>query len=130
MRNGHQFNWLFILLLAVPFSVAAQSAATVRTVSVRAGPDRIFPLVASLPPRSNVHIVGCTEGRHWCDIVAGRTHGWVGATDLSGAIRSVPVVNFSIGPYWDANYRTRPWYSSKADWANWGTPSFRPPPPR
>lgn len=130
MRYGHQAKWLFILLLAVPFAVVAQSATTVRPVSIRAGPDKVFPLVASLPPRSDVHVVGCIEGRSWCDIVAGRTRGWVDGADLSGAIRSVPVVNFSIGPYWDAHYRTRPWYPSKADWANWGTPSFRPPPSR
>jgi uncharacterized protein YraI len=132
MRGRCQFKWLVMLLLAVPFAAVAQNARTLRPVNVRAGPDQVFPLVTSLSPRTEVYVVGCTEGWHWCDIVAGRTHGWVSATNLSGPIRNprIPFVKFSIGPYWDANYRGRPWYSSRADWANWGTPSFRPPPLR
>jgi uncharacterized protein YraI len=132
MRGGWLLKWLLILLLAVPVGALAQHTLTLRPVNVRAGPDHVFPLVTSLPPSTPVHVVGCTEGWRWCDIVSGRTHGWVDATNLSGMVRNprVPFVKFSIGPYWDAHYRNRPWYSSQADWANWGTPSFQPPPSR
>jgi len=132
MRGGFLFKWLVMLLLAVPLGALAQLAQTLRPVNVRAGPAHVFPLVTALSPRTDVHVVGCTEGWRWCDIVVGRTHGWVDGSDLSGAFRTprVPFVKFSLGPYWDAHYRSRPWYSSQADWADWDTPSFRPPPSR
>ena len=130
MRNGFLRMCLLIVLLVAPVAAFAQRALTLRAVNVRAGPDRIFPLVTWLPARTDVHVVGCTEGWRWCDIAAGRTRGWVDANYLSGTFRNprVPIVTFSVGPYWEAHYRGRPWFSSQADWADWGTPSFRPPP--
>jgi uncharacterized protein YraI len=130
VRRGLPREWVVILLLAVPVSVFAQSAQTFRAVNVRAGPDHVFPLVTWLPQRADVQVAGCTEGWRWCDIVSGRIHGWVDGASLSGAFRNarIPIVKFSVESYWDANYRNRPWYASRAEWAKWGTPSFHPPP--
>ena len=131
MRRGYVRKCLLVLLLAVPVVAFAQRVQTLRAVNVRAGPDRIFPLVTFLTARTEVHVIGCTEGWRWCDIVSGRVRGWVDGTYLSGPFRNprVPFITFSVGPYWDAHYIGRPWYASKDHWSNWGTPSFQPPPP-
>jgi uncharacterized protein YraI len=120
-----------LLLLTVPLAVFAQTVLTLRTVNVRAGPDPVFPVVTWLHQSSDVHVVGCTEGWRWCDIIAGRTRGWVDASYLSGAFRNprVPFVKFSVDSYWDEHYRNRPLYSSQSSWRDWASPSFRPPPP-
>ncbi len=119
-----------LLLLALPAVALAQPALTLRTVNVRAGPDPAFPVVTWLHRGQDVHVVACTEGWRWCDIVAGRTRGWVDANYLSGSFRNprVPIVKFSVDTYWDEHYRNRSWYSTQSSWRDWGSPSFRPPP--
>jgi uncharacterized protein YraI len=121
---------LTALLLLLPLAALAQSANTTRqAVNVRAGPDRAFPVVNWLPARTSVRVFGCTSGRRWCDISAGRTRGWVDARYLSNSVRHAPIVNFSVASYWDRHYRGRPWDSNRNQWSNWGSPSFRPPQP-
>ena len=74
---------------------------------------------------------------------AGPNRGWVYAQFLSypyqnqpvpiisgGAILGLPLITFSIGPYWDNYYRGRPWYGNRSYWYNRPTPYYRPPPPR
>ena len=118
------------LLLFLPISVLAQSAFTTQAVNMRAGPDRMFPLVTWLRPGTPVNVIGCVNGWRWCDVVAGGWRGWVYSRYLSGPIRSrAPVITFSVGSYWGAHYRGRPWYSNQSSWNNWGSPGFRPPPP-
>jgi uncharacterized protein YraI len=128
--HGLHGRWLFVLLLVLPFSAWAQMAHTLRAVNVRAGPDAVFPLVTRLSSAASVHIVGCLEDGRWCDVVAGRTRGWVYASYLSYPFRSQrpPVIAFSVEEYWDAHYRRRPWFAARDEWLGWGTPSFRPPP--
>ena len=90
-----------------------------------------------------VTVIGCVDGWRWCDVVAGPNRGWVYAQFLSypyqnqpvpiisgGAILGLPLVTFSIGPYWDNYYRGRPWYGNRSYWYNRPTPYYRPPPPR
>jgi len=130
--NAMRRPWLPLLLLAMlaaPLAGWAQQSNFTRdAVNVRAGPDRAFPVVSWLPARSSVRVFGCTSGRRWCDIAAGRgTRGWVDARYLSNSVRNVPIVRFSLPSYWDRNYRSRPWYSDRNQWANWGSPGFRPP---
>ncbi len=122
---------LLALPLALLFAQAAsaQMDVTQRATVVRAGPDHVFPQVTRLPTNSNVHLFGCTQNRQWCDIQSGRTRGWVRATDLrqSTRVRHPQTVAFSVAEYWDANYRTRAWFSSRDNWLGWGTPGFTPP---
>ncbi|HEX8800121.1 MAG TPA: SH3 domain-containing protein [Terriglobales bacterium] len=132
-------KYLFVaLLLTFSIPVSAQVAFTIQPVNVRAGPDRGFPLVTWLPGGVTVQVMGCLSGWRWCDVIFGRNRGWVFARYLAfsfqnqrvpiitGGPRSgFPIVTFSIGPYWSAHYRGRPWYSRQSQWSNW-----RPPPPR
>jgi uncharacterized protein YraI len=121
---------LFAAMCCVLSSNAlAQLDATRRATIVRAGPDSVFPQVTRLPAASNVHIFGCTANRLWCDILSGRTRGWVRLSDLSQSSRlvSAETVTFSVADYWDAHYRTRAWYSSRDRWLGWGQPGFVPP---
>jgi uncharacterized protein YraI len=118
-----------LLLLAASLPALAQMDYTRRAVDVRAGPDTIFPRVARLPANSNLRVFGCTANRLWCDILSGRTRGWVRRSDLSQSSRvtHAPTVTFSVAEYWDAHYRTRAWYSSRDNWLGWGKPGFQRP---
>ncbi len=118
-----------LLLLAASLPALAQMDYTRRAVDVRAGPDTIFPRVARLPANANLRVFGCTANRLWCDILSGRTRGWVRRSDLSQSSRvtHAPTVTFSVAEYWDAHYRTRAWYSSRDNWLGWGTPGFQRP---
>jgi uncharacterized protein YraI len=130
MSQATLYRCLIALALLLPVPALAQSAFTTQAVNVRAGPDRAFPLVTWLQPGTPVNVIGCTNGWRWCDVVAGPWRGWVYSRYLSGPIRSwAPVITFSVGSYWGAHYRGRPWYSSRSSWNNWGSPGFRPPPP-
>lgn len=110
-------------------SAIAQLDTTRRAVVVRAGPDSAFPQVARLPNASNLRVFGCTAGRQWCDILSGRTRGWIPPSDLSQSsrLRDAPTLTFSVENYWNAHYRTRAWFSSMERWSDWGTPGFVPP---
>ena len=120
---------LVCALLTYAQQARAQLDTTRRATVVRAGPDTRFPQVARLPNGSNVRVFGCTAAPRWCDVLSGRTRGWVPINDLSQSTRvtHAPVVAFSVEAYWTAHYRTRSWFASKDRWAGWGTPGFAPP---
>jgi len=119
---------LVALLLLLPIPALAQFAQTTNHVNMRAGPDAAFPLVTWFPARTTVTVVGCTVDERWCDVVVGRSRGWVYSRYLSIPARNrVPTVTFSVEAYWDAHYRSRRWFSEQPLWINWGTPSFQPP---
>ena len=123
---------LSVALLAVPtVAVAQQLAYASKTVSLRAGPSRDYPVVATLGSGTAMTIYGCLQGYTWCDVVVGASRGWV----YSGNIvypyqgRNVPVmsygssiglgiVSFSMGNYWDNYYTDYPWYPQRQNWAS------------
>ena len=129
MTSRRLAHWIVSIALVASFPVSAQLDATFRVAVVHAGPDPVFPQVTRLPAASNVHVVGCVASRQWCDILSGRTRGWIRAADLrqTDRVRRAPEVTFSVGEYWDAHYRSRPWFSRRDDWIGWGTPGFQPP---
>jgi len=130
MVRALRLTLLLGLLAVLPGLALAQGAVVNRNVNMRAGPDRVFPLVAWLPAGTRVRVFGCTSNWRWCDVASGRNRGWVHSAYLSDVSRrTTPVVIFAPGPYWDMHYRGRPWYGSRSQWDAWGTPSFRPPPP-
>ena len=88
--------------MALP--AAAQLDTTRRAVIVRAGPDNLFPQVARLPNASTVRVFGCTANPRWCDVLSGRTRGWVPVNELSQSsrLRNAPAIAFSVVEYWDA----------------------------
>ena len=138
-RAVAEFGAMRILLLAAllllapadPADAAAQLAHTREAVNVRAGPDRMFPVVTWLPAREPLSVAGCTADGRWCDVVAGRTRGWIAASYLSQpfANRQAPVVTFSVREYWDAHYARRRWHADADRWVGWDKPGFVPPAP-
>lgn len=116
--------------LVVPGASQAQTAYTTRTVNMRAGPSRDYPVVDQLQPGEAVEINGCLDDWTWCDVSIGNDRGWVYAGSLESPYRNrrvviygngpmfgYPIVGFSVGPYWDTYYRGRPWYSRRSYWA-------------
>jgi len=121
--------------------VPTTQAVTTAAVNLRAGPDRSFPLVSWLQAGTPVTVFGCLNGWHWCDVAFGFNRGWVYGRFLavpfggqqvvimnSGPRIGIPVVTFSVGPYWGAHYRGRPWYHQPPP-PGFGPPPGRPPPP-
>jgi len=136
-------RWVGALLFALPLAALAQDAYTARTASVRAGPDRSYPLVMQVPPGVPMQVFGCLEGYAWCDVQYGDVRGWVWSGNLSypyqsnrvpllqyGAAIGLPIITFSIGSYWDRYYRGRPWYANRSYWVNRAPPRSRGPEPR
>lgn len=126
-----------------PTAALAQGAFTTQAVNMRAGPDRGFPLVAWLPAGTAVNVIGCIDGWRWCDVVTRWERGWVYARFLSitfqnqpvtilhnGGWLGLPLITFSIGPYWGNHYRGRPWYGRQGQWSTWSPPPVVRPPPR
>jgi uncharacterized protein YraI len=120
-----------LLMLLLPLVALAQplSSTTSQAVNVRAGPDPVFPVVTWLPRSEPVRIVGCLRGSPWCDVVAGRTRGWVHSRYLAGEFRArVPDIGFSVADYWSAHYQRSRWYPTLSGWVEWESTSFTPPP--
>lgn len=133
------------LLLAIPVTVLAQQAYTTRSVSMRAGPSTQYPQVGRLGGGAPVTLIGCLGDWSWCDVIYANLRGWVYAPYLSYLYRGgpvplytyapslgIPIIGFSIGPYWDRYYRGRPWYGRRDYWIARPPPHVRPPgpPPR
>ncbi|MGH8712410.1 MAG: SH3 domain-containing protein, partial [Casimicrobiaceae bacterium] len=73
---------LAVFLVAIPAIALAQEAYTSRTSNVRAGPDRSYPVVATLPPGAGLQVMGCIEDYSWCDVVFADNRGWIYAGSL------------------------------------------------
>ena len=117
-------------IFTVSAALAQQTSMTLREVNMRAGPDTVFPVVTWLNSQDVVQIQGCIAGFTWCDVVSGRTRGWVNAKYLRNVFRDrIPVVTFAVEPYWDAHFRNSRWFASKPDFVGWGAPGWQPPPP-
>ncbi|MBK8739542.1 MAG: SH3 domain-containing protein [Betaproteobacteria bacterium] len=129
MMRRYISRFLIAAGLLCSAAVFAQQAWTTRQVNVRAGPDREYPLVATLDAGTQVEVVGCVEDYRWCDIFHGEIRGWVYAKGLQyayesrrvpiygyGAIVGLPIVTFSILSYWDNYYTNRPFYRDRPRW--------------
>ncbi len=126
--------------LAVSAGAFAQTAYATKTVNVRAGPSRDYPLVARIPAGMGLDVNGCLDDWTWCDVTFGLDRGWVYAGNLDfpyqgrrvvilegGGYIGLPIVTFSVGPYWDRWYRGRPWYGRRSYWFHRPPPPHRPP---
>ena len=107
-------------------------SVVVRNVYLRAGPDTDYPAIVRLRANSTVKIYGCLEDWYWCDVKSGSYRGWVNGDYIyttykrrnvaiidAGSQLNFPIVNFTIG-YWDTHYRSRPFYSERHRWVNYG----------
>lgn len=100
------------------------------SVNLRAGPGTNYPVVARVSASRPLAINGCLQGFDWCEVQAGRYHGWVSGDYLEGEYNddreyisdlgpevNLPVINFEFGSYWDQNYRNRSFYKQRAHYA-------------
>ncbi|MDO5055774.1 MAG: hypothetical protein Q4E06_00405 [Lautropia sp.] len=112
---------LLLLLVSGP-ALAGPVAKSLGSIHIHAGPAVEYPQVTHLPANTRFQVQGCLPDFGWCDVSTGRYRGWVqGSTlsiDLDGTYRpvevigpaiGVPVVHFSIGPYWSTHYANQPW---------------------
>src|SRR5438552_2140599 len=82
--------------VALSAAAWAQQAYTTRTANVRAGPERDFPVVATLAPGTPVFIAGCLGDYQWCDVDFGSGRGWVNTRALQSNYhnRVVPLYGY------------------------------------
>ena len=128
----------FVALLAAAIAIlspaSAEAAArpngyAVTNVNMRAGPGTYYPVIVVVPARAPISIRGCLGDYTWCDVLFQGARGWMRSIYLQGWYRGYyyalrdyaprlgfPVVSFDIGPYWDSNYRDRPFYGQRARW--------------
>jgi uncharacterized protein YraI len=119
----------FVAVVAAPSIAAAQDAVVTADLNMRAGPSTSFPVVDVVPERTPVDVHGCLDGYSWCDVSSQGNRGWVSANYLSYAGGGgyvplieytseieIPIITYSVGPYWDTYYRNRPWYGRRALW--------------
>lgn len=144
------------LSLGAASSASAQSARIVevnRVTPLYSGPSHGFNVVANIPGRNSVVLNGCLSDYAWCEVSYRNTRGWVDADDLrymrnnqpytiysSRNWLSYPVLTFSLGNYWNSNYRGQVWYRDinrynsydwrqhNNRWDNRPNPGHRPPP--
>ncbi|MGF0539706.1 SH3 domain-containing protein [Agrobacterium sp. ES01] len=124
--------------LAPAIAQAAQGFATAN-VNLRAGPSTQYPAVTVIPEGARLDIGGCMRSANWCDVNYRGIRGWVSASYLQASYRQqrvhvgpqyysplgIPNVTFSVGSYWDRNYRGRDFYRERNDWDNNGNRHHR-----
>lgn len=137
---------LAVACLAIPLGASAQptqQAFTSKSVNLRAGPARDYPLVAQLGPGMPVSVAGCINGYSWCDVILQNgNRGWIYAQNLNypyqgsqvplmtyGSAIGLPVIAFTLSTYWGNYYRGRPWYGQRLHWAHRPVRPIRPRPP-
>ena len=125
---------------AVAFVAPVQAQAPrpngypVTNVNLRAGPGTYYPALLVVPSHAPIAILGCLGDYTWCDVFFQGNRGWMRSIYLQGwysgyyySLRDYAprlgyrVVSFDLGPYWDANYRGRPFYADRNRWGG-GTP--------
>ena len=129
--RSNRLRALIAAVAFVPVVASGELAITTQGGNMRAGPDTSYPPVTYVGPGMKVDVVGCVEGWQWCDVVAGPNRGWVYSGYLSysyydrptlissgGPTLGIPLISFSIGPYWDTYYRGRPFWNNRAHWYN------------
>jgi uncharacterized protein YraI len=140
-----------VYVLALSAAAAAQNAVTTHPADIYAGPDDSYPMVGRLDADAPVQVMGCLDDWSWCDVAFGDNRGWLYAPDIvydyeGGYVPfytyapslGVPVVQFTIGNYWDRYYHGRPWYGQRDEWEHRelhhrrpeGPPPSAGPPPR
>ena len=133
--------WFGAYLLALSAAAASQNAVTTHSVRVYAGPDDSYPTVARLDADVPVRVMGCLDDWSWCDVAFEDNRGWLYAPDLAydyegdsvplytyAPSLGIPVVQFTIGEYWDRYYHGRPWYAQRVEWEHRRPADHRRPP--
>ena len=130
MKSMYRRTLFVLAIAALPGIAAADDAFTLRPADIYAGPDSEYPVIAQLPPNTEVGVAGCLSDWSWCDVTFANARGWVYAGDLGypyegrrvaiiefGPRLHIPAVTFSLVSYWDAHYRSRPFFRERDQWA-------------
>lgn len=126
--------------LAVPAAPAlaqrAMAGYSVRTTTMRAGPDYDYPAVRRVARNARVDVYGCLRDRSWCDAGYRSDRGWIPGRDVvvdyrgrRSAVSSYPgisVLTFIFGSYWDSHYRGRSFYAERPRWEQQYYNNFQP----
>lgn len=109
-----------------------------KTVHLRAGPARDYPVVAILPGGAALEVRGCLRGYTWCDVVAGPHRGWVYAANIRmqwqgrevpapdiGTQLGIGIIGFILGEYWADHYRNQHFYRDRDRWRDPRLSEFR-----
>ncbi len=144
MKSFMPLAVLTLALAVLPAAAQAQPqpATTGKSVNLRAGPARDFPVVAILPAGLVVSVQGCLPEYTWCDVIAGYYRGWVYAGNLNyfyqgrygplqtyAPVIGLVVLSFILDDYWGRHYIDRPWYRERHRWDSRPYPAS-PPQPR
>jgi len=129
MRSIYRRAFFVLAIAALPAAAVAEDAFTLQTTDIYAGPSSEFPQIATLPPNTEVGVAGCLSDWSWCDVTFANDRGWVWAGDLGypyqnnrvaiiefGPRLRLPVVTFVLNTYWDAHYRSRPFFRERNVW--------------
>lgn len=105
------------------------NAYPVTNVNLRAGPGTFYPVIVVVPTHAPISILGCIGDYTWCDVFFQGNRGWMRSIYLKKWYQGyyyalgdyaprlgISVVSFDIGPYWDSNYRERPFYRDRGRW--------------
>ncbi len=122
-------TWAAAMQSPVEAQPARPNGYPVTNVNLRAGPGTYYPAILVVPARAPISILGCLGDYTWCDVIFQGNRGWMRSIYLQGWYRGYyyslrdyaprlgyRVVSFDIGPYWDANYRERPFYGDRGRW--------------
>lgn len=115
--------------VAIP-SIASASPAVISTaVNVRAGPGVDYPRIDAIARNVAVDVSGCIRDGTWCEVSWRGGRGWVSARYLDvqfqngrhriqerGRQVGVATIDFNLRDYWDANYRSRPFYAQRTQY--------------
>lgn len=121
----------FAIAAAMPLTAAAEEAFTTNAVDVFAGPSGEYPPIGQLPPNARVELFGCLSDWSWCDVGFAGDRGWIYAGDLVVPYRGsrvavieygprihLHIVSFSLNTYWNAHYRSHPFYRERTQWVS------------
>ena len=136
---GTVLRFTFLSLALLCGAAQAQLAYTAKTVNLRAGPARDFPVVAVLPAGFQIAVQGCVGDYTWCDVLAGDLRGWVYGGNIQysyqnsyapvitwGPVMGIAIIGFTLEDYWGRHYWRSPWYPERHRWADRQWPAPRP----
>ena len=126
-----------LLLATACFATLCANAASAsevyarKTLNLRAGPDKQYPVVERVRSGSVLQVFGCIDGYRWCDVGFAEDRGWVSASYLQtiyedrpvqlieiGPVIHIPLIRYDVRPYWDEHYRSKPFYHDVEHWSH------------
>jgi len=114
------------LLLSIGFAAPAhaETAMVMENIYLRAGPNKTYPVVASISKYERVELRGCERDLGWCEIrTIENDYGWVKSSylNLRRNGRNVTIIEskedggvivtiFEYPEYWNKHYRGKSFY--------------------